>query len=715
VLISVSIQDLRPVPQDASTFYLANIYQLLAEPNISHASIPSPLANPPAFSPPKYAIWVNSLWFLSLSISLAGALLATLQQHWIHSHIAAQAFKSRPSRRARMHVFRHQGIANKGFIGISTITNALIHLSLFLFFAGLLIYLFNVNHIAFYAVFWFIATFAMIYLIITLMPTCRINTPCSSPFSPLVCQAFAAIILWIFDTVNSFNQVKYPETEYLGILRQIKSKGYMKASYYTIGSKISPNIECQILDRTIDHVANPELEWAFQQFCDFQSRPKIHKYRWSSAVARFASSTFVSGSLSGWDKIWRLDLCMKVADLANVPDAGLDFLYFVLDRHHVRRYFVKPGDIMKRKLAKDYQRVGFWAQILIAVIIADVQRDDHGWIALVEDQLGESGYIAQGYHRRGDNSVLLINLIHITRQIIRCWEDKHGLARTALPHIFRSLSNFDIQDTPLELQHDFITFWDGINREAQTSEILWEIRDHLRNLRDTLNRDSDDSDTPTAPSSPYSGPRGNPPNPTFLDKSVNENTLTTISPTDYISLQGASTADPHLPVPEHSIAEYTDESPPGGVSDETQRIAQVDASPHSTPEPLKPPDPTPDSVVDTSSTGRDQSTLGHNPNCLPLVNMNSPTDVASTSSYISSGIGVQSPHPAPISVTLPATPQVASVSDPSGTATAPVSTRHEVQDLKDPVETGSTCISRQPDPSAEHCDRSNIDTAVPHG
>ncbi|KAH9959540.1 hypothetical protein BGW80DRAFT_1183447, partial [Lactifluus volemus] len=81
-LLAVSIQDLRPNPQDTAAFYLANIYQLLADPNISLASTLATPATLPPFSPPRYAIWVNSLWFLSLVISLTGALLATLLQQW---------------------------------------------------------------------------------------------------------------------------------------------------------------------------------------------------------------------------------------------------------------------------------------------------------------------------------------------------------------------------------------------------------------------------------------------------------------------------------------------------------------------------------------------------------------------------------------------------------------------------------------------------------
>jgi len=49
------------------------MYQLQAGPNISQLSTPSTgtVENSPIFSPPSYAIWANSLWFLSLVISLS--------------------------------------------------------------------------------------------------------------------------------------------------------------------------------------------------------------------------------------------------------------------------------------------------------------------------------------------------------------------------------------------------------------------------------------------------------------------------------------------------------------------------------------------------------------------------------------------------------------------------------------------------------------------
>ncbi|KAH9971548.1 hypothetical protein BGW80DRAFT_1320914, partial [Lactifluus volemus] len=39
IVAVTAVQDLRPNPQDTSAFYLANIYQLLANPNVSRVSI----------------------------------------------------------------------------------------------------------------------------------------------------------------------------------------------------------------------------------------------------------------------------------------------------------------------------------------------------------------------------------------------------------------------------------------------------------------------------------------------------------------------------------------------------------------------------------------------------------------------------------------------------------------------------------------------------
>jgi len=100
-LISISIQDIQQNSQDISNFYLANTYQATINPNLS-SSLPT---SPPPFSPPNYAVWVNSLWLLSLVISLTCALLATFLQQWARRYLKVTQTCHSLHRRARIRAF----------------------------------------------------------------------------------------------------------------------------------------------------------------------------------------------------------------------------------------------------------------------------------------------------------------------------------------------------------------------------------------------------------------------------------------------------------------------------------------------------------------------------------------------------------------------------------------------------------------------------------
>ncbi len=132
----MSVLDLRPNPQDTSAFYLANVYQVLADPNVTRppTSIPSPV-QPPPLSPPRHAVWVNSLWFLSFVINLTGALLATSLHQWARRYIrVTQPSRCSPEKRARRRAFFAGGVDKLQVRWAVEALPALIHLSLFLFF-----------------------------------------------------------------------------------------------------------------------------------------------------------------------------------------------------------------------------------------------------------------------------------------------------------------------------------------------------------------------------------------------------------------------------------------------------------------------------------------------------------------------------------------------------------------------------------------------------
>ncbi|KAH9956666.1 hypothetical protein BGW80DRAFT_1213327, partial [Lactifluus volemus] len=143
--LTVSVQDLKPNPQDTTAFYLANIYQLLADQNISisRASILATPVQPPVFSPPNSSVLVNSLWFLSLVISLTSALLATMLQQWARRYLTiTQPPRYSPHKRASIRAFFANGVEKFHLPWSVEALPALLHLSLFLFFTGLAIYLF---------------------------------------------------------------------------------------------------------------------------------------------------------------------------------------------------------------------------------------------------------------------------------------------------------------------------------------------------------------------------------------------------------------------------------------------------------------------------------------------------------------------------------------------------------------------------------------------
>ncbi|KAN0137469.1 hypothetical protein V8E53_004914, partial [Lactarius tabidus] len=192
-LISVSIQDIQQNPQDTSNFYLGNIYQLLADPNRSN--IPSSLpAFPPPFSPPTHAVWVNGLWFMSLVISITCALLATLLQQWARRYLKVTQPRYSLPKRARTRSFFAEGV-EKSFLPLAVeALPTMIHVSVLLFFAGLVVFLWNVNLTIFKVVLSWISVCTVLYGCITLIPIFRRDSPYYTPLTLLAWLVVVAMI-----------------------------------------------------------------------------------------------------------------------------------------------------------------------------------------------------------------------------------------------------------------------------------------------------------------------------------------------------------------------------------------------------------------------------------------------------------------------------------------------------------------------------------------
>ena len=234
------------------------------------------------FSPPSHAIWINSLWFLSLTISLTCALLATLLQQWARRCVKITQPRYNPDKRARIRAFFSEGVDKLHLPWAVEALPTLLHLSLFLFFAGLLVYLYNIHHTVFSAVAWWIGLCVAIYICITLMPIFRNDSPYYAPLSESAWYLVSGILFLFFRTLHRSPFLSHSfRTRFSDLTNHFGRwflHGLEKITEET-ARKPSSEMDSRILTRMFDSLDEDlELE------------------RFFSSIPGFCSSTLVEGS-----------------------------------------------------------------------------------------------------------------------------------------------------------------------------------------------------------------------------------------------------------------------------------------------------------------------------------------------------------------------------------------------------------------------------------
>ena len=132
-----SYKQLSPDPGDTTNALLTQLSVQLV--NISNGiplpSIAAQRSQP--FKPTASAVKVNVLWFLSLILSLNCALSATLMQQWARRYRELAQRRGAFHRRGRMRAYIFDGIDRFGMAQAVATMPMLLHISVFLFFAGL--------------------------------------------------------------------------------------------------------------------------------------------------------------------------------------------------------------------------------------------------------------------------------------------------------------------------------------------------------------------------------------------------------------------------------------------------------------------------------------------------------------------------------------------------------------------------------------------------
>ncbi|KAF4580280.1 hypothetical protein EYR40_003214 [Pleurotus pulmonarius] len=93
--------------------------------------------------PSQGDIWVNGLWFISLTLSLSTALFAVLARQWLHQYTAITSGTSRD--RSLIRQYRFDGLMKWRVLVLIGVLPVLLHIALGLFLVGLIVFLVPLN------------------------------------------------------------------------------------------------------------------------------------------------------------------------------------------------------------------------------------------------------------------------------------------------------------------------------------------------------------------------------------------------------------------------------------------------------------------------------------------------------------------------------------------------------------------------------------------
>ncbi|KAH9013035.1 hypothetical protein EDB85DRAFT_988020 [Lactarius pseudohatsudake] len=493
--LAISVQDLRPDPQDKPTFYLENVYRLLADPNGTHVP---PLPSPPAFFPPTSAVWVNSLWFLSLVITLSCALLAILLQQWTRRYIrATQAWStSSPHQRARTCAFFDKGVEDQHLQWAVDALPILLHAPLVLFLAGLLVFTIGSNHTVFKVVAFWVGLCTVIYTYFTLLPIFRHESPYFTPLSSPLWLIYTGTLFVVFRILRwlmAFNCCNDKTWDRLGRLKDYYQRQFFDGRERVAeecAQKSSPEIDGHILLRTLQSSNQEhELDQFFENIPNFCSSRGLRDHlatfmapigeKMADAVVGLMDRT-ISTELPPRSKQRRITTCNRA-----ITEASLPINWRTLDRVLYKDWSglldsVEFGLTLRNSHYSD-PFAEYYSQCVVSVIIARAREHDDRWYELATGHLGVSNStLAHG------GSILLANCIFISRRTMDAYSEHDWRFDVYSPSkTLELVSRFNIQETLPELQHEFCDLWNELVRNAgdrRTRDLSIHILKHLRNV-----------------------------------------------------------------------------------------------------------------------------------------------------------------------------------------------------------------------------------------
>jgi hypothetical protein len=435
-------------------------------------------------------------------MSLTGALLAVFVQQWAQSYLRATQARLTPRKRARLRSFHAEGIERLHFAGVTRAVPTLIHVSLFLFFSGLTIFLFNIHHTVFNIVLIWLGLCVVGYAFITLMPIFCQDSPYYSPLTSSVWFCVTRVLFdinWLLQTLSPLAPLVFQwyNARYSRSRLWFRSLRGMQAA---TARQLSSDIDYRALVRMfVTSSDDGEFEQFFDAlpgFCYTKDSNvvfiKQNEKMFSRALIELMDRTLLSNLIPEAVKLRRIIICTMTVDATSLLGPWWILRrVLILGAWHKFLGCIEFGLFVKhwRNIAHPVTR--FYAECVAAVTISSVpaQEGDDRWFQLASGPLGTSKNLYQNYVKNKD-SILLANAISILRRTVQTYSGSAERHRkdvlVASSKALESLRKLDPTLTSPDIQHEFCGVWNQLVDRAQNDDcdyVVCVAKAALKNIR----------------------------------------------------------------------------------------------------------------------------------------------------------------------------------------------------------------------------------------
>jgi len=338
--------------------------------------------------------------------------------------------------------------------------------------AGLLIYIFNINHAVFAGLVWWIAITTLFYVGFTSNSLSPYNL-LYTPFSPLVLRLYLGFVYAVSQVcswIKPLYRLSDRTRDHYRDLSNSYSGGFIEGKMKWVeeaASKPSSDIDAEVLERILlildeDHALESFFD-AIPGFCDSKLVQKSLNSRVMTKLQHsldgFLDRTFSSHLVTESVRNNRLIICLDAAYSALGPSAVSGILgNFFNGRRDEALKSIELGHSLISWGHSSGQPIYPNVQRIVACIISRTRDRNDRWAMLVKKVFGVPDEVIQDHLAHG-NSVLLAILLHVVREVLDTGRLERG--------VLKSLSQFGIHNTIAGLHHEFCTLWNEIVEKAR--------------------------------------------------------------------------------------------------------------------------------------------------------------------------------------------------------------------------------------------------------